>query len=68
MNAIPSQLTAAGLSTLVVLFIGMASSLGWVTLDPDQLVAVGAFIVAASNFGFGFLLWYVNRGTPNPSA
>ena len=68
MRQLPSQITAAGLSTLVVLFIAMLNSLEVVTLDEDQLAAVGVFVVAASNFGFGILLWAMNRNVPNPTA
>lgn len=67
MSALPSQITAAGLSTLVILGIAMLNALEVVRLDEKQLMAVGAFVVAASNFGFGILLWYVNIGVPNPT-
>jgi len=56
------------LSTLVVLFIVIADSLEWVNLEEGQLTTVGAFVVAASNFGFATLMWAINRGTPNPTA
>jgi hypothetical protein len=65
---LPSQITAAALSTLVILGVAMLDSLNIITLEPDQLTAVSAFVVAASNLGFGVLLWYVNRGVPNPTA
>ncbi len=65
---LPSQITAATLSTLVVLGVVMLESLEIITLDSSQLTAVTAFVVAASNLGFGVLLWYVNRSTPNPTA
>lgn len=65
---LPSQITAAALSTLVILGISMLDSLNVITLDSDQFTAVSAFVVAASNLGFGVLLWYVNRGNPNPTA
>jgi len=65
---LPSQITAAALSTLVVLFVVMLESLEVIALDEDQLLTVTAFAVAASNLGFGTLLWYVNRSTPNPTA
>ena len=65
---LPSQITAAALSTLVVLFVVMLESLDLITLDSSQLTAVTAFVVAASNLGFGALLWWVNRANPNPTA
>jgi hypothetical protein len=65
---LPSQITAAALSTLVILFIAMLDSLNVINLEPDQMTAVSAFVVAASNLGFGTLLWYVNRANPNPTA
>lgn len=65
---LPSQITAAALSTLVILFIAMLDSLNVINLEPDQMTAVSAFVVAASNLGFGTLLWWVNRGNPNPTA
>ena len=68
MMQLPSQITAAALSTLVILGIAMLKELGVWTLTEDQLTAVSAFVVAASNLGFGVLLWYVNRGNPNPTA
>lgn len=68
MMQLPSQITAAALSTLVILGIAMLNELNIVVLDPDQMTAVSAFVVAASNLGFGVLLWYVNRANPNPSA
>ena len=68
MMNVPSQITAASLSTLVVLFIAMANELEWITITEDQYLAVNAFIVALANLGFGTLLWWVNRGNPNPTA
>ncbi len=68
MGGLPSQITAAALSTLVILGIQMLAALKVFTLDNDQLLAISAFVVAASNFGFGLLLWAVNRGVPNPTA
>ena len=65
---LPSQITAATLSTLVILFIVMLDSLEVITLKDDQLTAVTAFVVAASNLGFGALLWWLNRTNPNPTA
>lgn len=66
--SLPSQVTAGALSTLVILGVAMFNSLGVWTLTDDQLLAVGAFTVAASNLGFGVLLWWVNKGNPNPTA
>lgn len=68
MNGVPSQITAAALSTTVILGIAMLSALEVWTLNEDQLLAVSAFVVAVSNLGFGVLLWYVNREHPNPTA
>ncbi len=65
---LPSQITAAALSTLVILGVSMLDSLGIWNLEPDQLTAVSAFVVAASNLGFGILLWHLNKGVPNPTA
>jgi hypothetical protein len=65
---IPSQVTAGALSTLVILGVAMLNSLGIWTLTDDQLLAVGAFVTAASNLGFGVLLWAINRDNPNPTA
>ena len=65
---LPSQITAAALSTLVILGIAMLNEPGVWTLTSDQLTAVSAFVVAASNLGFGVLLWWVNRENPNPTA
>lgn len=68
MNALPSQITAAALSTAVILGVQMLDALGIWSLDEGQLTAVSAFVVAVSNLGFGTLLWYVNRANPNPTA
>jgi len=68
MMQLPSQITAAALSTLVILGIAMLDSLDIWQLEPDQMTAVSAFVVAASNLGFGVLLWYINRSNPNPTA
>lgn len=68
MGGLPSQVTAAALSTVVILGIAMFDSLGIWDLNEDQTLAVNAFVVAATNLGFGVLLWYVNRGVPNPTA
>jgi hypothetical protein len=65
---LPSQITAGALSTLCILGVQMLVSLGVFVLTADQLRDVSAFVVAASNMGFGTLLWYVNRANPNPSA
>ena len=65
---LPSQITAAALSTVVILGIQMLNQLDIWVLDADQFTAVSAFVVAVSNLGFGVLLWYVNRGNPNPTA
>ena len=68
MMQLPSQITAAALSTVVILGIQMLNQLDIWVLDADQFTAVSAFIVAVSNLSFGVLLWYVNRGNPNPTA
>ena len=68
MKAIPSQLTAAALSSLVISFVVMGSALDWWSLSSDQLEPVTVFVTIASNFGFGLLFWYVNRNNPNPTA
>ena len=65
---LPSQITAAALSTLIISFVVMGSALDWWTLSSDQLEPVVVFVAAASNFGFGLLFWYVNKGNPNPDA
>ena len=65
---LPSQVTAAALSSLVISFVVMGSALDWWTLASDQLEPVIVFVTVASNFGFGLLLWYVNKGNPNPTA
>jgi len=65
---LPSQITAGALSTLAILGVQMLVSLGIFVLTADQLRDVSAFVVAASNMGFGALLWYLNRGNPNPTA
>ena len=65
---LPSQITAAALSTVVILGIQMLNQLDIWVLAADQFTAVSAFVVAVSNLGFGVLLWYVNRGNPNPTA
>ena len=65
---LPSQITAAALSTLVISFVVMGSALDWWTLSSDQLEPVIVFVTAASNFGFGLLLWWVNKANPNPTA
>lgn len=65
---LPSQITAAALSTVVILGISMLNELNIWVLDADQFTAVSAFVVAVSNLGFGTLLWYINRGNPNPTA
>lgn len=68
MNALPSQITAAGISTVVILGVAMLDSLGIINLDEDQTLAVGAFVTAVSNLGFGFIFWWINRSNPNPTA
>lgn len=68
MRQLPSQITAAALSTVVVLGVVMFEALDIIQLDSDQLAAVTAFVVAVSNLGFGTLLWAINRTVPNPTA
>ena len=65
---LPSQITAAALATLVISFVVMCSALDCWTLTSDQLEPVVVFVTAASNFGFGLLLWWVNKDNPNPDA
>ena len=68
MVQLPSQITAAALSTVVILGIQMLNALEIWSLDETQFIAVSAFVTAVANLSFGILLWYVNRGNPNPTA
>jgi hypothetical protein len=68
MGGLPSQLTAAALSTVVILGIKALVSLEVFALTDDQINAVETFVVAAVSLGFGVMLWYVNRTNPNPTA
>jgi hypothetical protein len=68
MNGLPSQLTAAALATVVILGVQMLASLEVFTLTEDQIRSIDLFVVAVANLGFGFLLWWVNREHPNPTA
>jgi hypothetical protein len=68
MMQLPSQITAAALSTLVILGVKMLVSLEVFTLTEDQIGAINDFVVVAASMGFGVLLWAINRGNPNPTA
>ena len=46
----------------------MGASLEWWSLESGQLEPVVVFVPAASHFGFAILLWWINKGTPNPTA
>lgn len=66
--ALPAGIAAA-ISTVIMLGLGMAVSLGWLSLDPDQMGAIEKFVVATLALlvavgPFCVALWSRKRVTP----
>lgn len=55
-------ITAAGITGGILSFLAMAVALGWISLDPNQMGAVKAFLIAAVPLALTLAgAWYARR-------
>ena len=61
-------LTAAGIAGLLMAFLAMAVSLGWLRLDESQMTAIQAFVLPLAGLLLPLLAAWWARGKVTPVA